>query len=80
MFHVSHDVERAFLLELGMSFHIEAAFLRAADSINQCIGGACDYLNIDALTVLDMDGGTAVNRRCVGQCKAVQFNSGFVGT
>ena len=71
VFYVAHNVKCTFLLELSVSLYIEAAFLRAAGSIDKCIGGARDDLHVDAFAVLDMDGGTAVNRRCVRQCEAI---------
>ena len=80
VFYVAHNVKCTFLLELSVSLYIKAAFLRSAGSIDKRIGGACNDLHVDTLAILDMDGGTTVDRRCVRQCETIQFDSGFVGT
>ena len=71
VFYVAHNVKCTFLLELSVSLHIKAAFLRSAGSIDKRIGGTRDDLHIDTFAVLDMYGSTAVNRCCVGQCEAI---------
>ena len=60
MFHITHNVERSLLGKLGMSLDIETSLLLTACRINQGIGSTVDHLHFDALTVLDMDGGTAI--------------------
>ena len=68
---VTHNIKCALLFELGMPFHIEATFLRAACRIGEGVGGARNDFHIDAFTILDVYGGTAVNRCRVSQCEAV---------
>ena len=80
VFYVAHNVKCTFLLELSVSLYIKAAFLRSAGSIDKCIGGARNDLHVDTLAILDMDGGTTVDRCSVGQSETIQFDSGFVGT
>ena len=77
--HVARDVEGALLLELGVPFDVEAAFLRAAGGIDEGVGGAGNDLDVDALAVLYVHGGAAIDGRGVGQREAVELDGSLVG-
>ena len=75
---VSGDVERTFLLELGVSLHVEAALLASSADVGEGVGGAFGELYVDALAVLYVDGRSAIHCGLVGQREAVEHESGLV--
>ena len=76
---VARHVEGALLRKLGVALHIETALLRAAGGVGQGIGGAGDDLHLDALAVLYMHRGAAVDGRGVSQRQAVELDGRLIG-
>ena len=78
MLYVAHHVECPFLGKLSVPLDVEGTLLRTVGCICECIGGASDWLHLDALAVLDVYGSTAIYRCRVRQRQSVQLNCCFI--
>ena len=75
MARVSFDGERTGTFQLGMAFHHEAGFPRAALTVAECVGRTVSQFEADALAVADVDGCTVriVERQSVEHERSLQL-------
>ena len=73
---IAINVERALALELGVTFAAEATFPVAAGAVAKRVLGAAFHTDINALSVLNVDGRTGR----IGQRKSGKSDRGFQRT
>ena len=70
---IAIDIERALAFELRVALAAEATFPVAAGAVTQCVLGAALHADINAFSILNVDG----RSRGIGQRESIESDGGF---